>query len=185
MSTPADGPAPDLLAGLEAFSLRAQASLTRLRDIQSQIDALVPPDLPRSVHAEMDSDGLLTELTIQADMPAAELEHELGLAISDAARRRPAPDLAQTQSRYRAAGAGGLDLTQILEQVLGGQDPSAEPAPHRNGRNTVEVLAQAGMVRRVRCDHAWLTTTSRAAAAAEVLRTVNEAVTASTRLGKD
>ncbi|UJP40354.1 hypothetical protein [Cellulomonas palmilytica] len=185
MSTPAGGPTPDIVAGLEAFSRRAEASLARLRDLQSQIDAIVPPQLPHAVHAEMDADGLLVELTIQQDLPADELEHEIGLAITDATRRRPAPDVAKTQATFRAAARGGdLDLGRILDQVLGGLDPSTEPAAHRNARNTVEVSAQAGVVRRVRCDHTWLASTSRAGVAAEVLATVNEAVTASTTPGR-
>ena len=182
MSSPAGGPTPDVVAGLEAFSRRAEASLARLRDIQSQIDAIVPPQLPHAVHAEMDADGLLTELTIEQDLPADELEHEIGLAITDAARRRPTPDANQLQDRFRdQATAGTLDLGGILAQLFSGQqDLTAAPPAHRNARNTVEVSARAGVVLRIRCDHTWLSTTSRHMVAAEVLTTVNEAVTAST-----
>lgn len=185
MSDPAGGPAPDIRAGLEGFTQRAEASIARLRDIQSQIDALVPPQQAHAVRAEMDGDGLLVELIIEQDLPAAELEHEIGLAIADAARRRPTPDPAQLQAGFRAAArAGELDLGRILEQLFAGHDPSTQPAAHRNAHNTVEVSAQSGFVRRIRCDHAWLTSTSREGVADEVRRTVNEAVTASARPGR-
>jgi len=181
MTTPTGGPTPDVVASLEALSQRAQSSVERLRQIQSEIDALVPPQVPTAVHAEMDADGLLTELTIEQDLAPDHLEHELGLAIIDAARRRPTPDVTQVQARYQAqARAGGLDLGGILAQLFSGQDPSAAVPAYRNARNTVEVDAQGGAVRRIRCDHGWLATTSRHAVAAEVLTTVNEAITAST-----
>lgn len=180
MSAADDAAVPDLFAGLEGFSRRAEASLARLRDLQSQIDALVPPTLPTIVHAEMDADGLLTWLTIEDDVAPDELEHEIGLAIADAARRRPAPDQTQAGVGFRAAAAAGeFDLARILDQLFSGQDLTAGSASHHNSRHTVAVTARAGVVRQVACDHSWLAATPRQAVAAEVLETVNEAVRAS------
>jgi hypothetical protein len=180
VSIPPDGVTPDIMASLQGFSQRAEASVGRLRDLQSQIDALVPPTLPTAVRAEMGADGLLTQLTIVRDVAPAELEHEIGLAITDAARRRPALDPAQAQAPFRvAAQAGELDLGRILEQLFSGQDPTAHPAPHHNAEHTVAVTAQSGVVQRVECDHAWLERTSREGVAAEVLDTVNQAISTS------
>lgn len=183
MTEPTDEARSAALAGIERFSRKAEASLARLRDIQAQLDVLVQPPQPTAVHAEMASDGSLTVLTIDRDLPPADLEHEIGLAIADAARRRPPADPAQVQAAYRAAArSGDLDLTRLVEQLLAGttDDLTVEPAPHWNAGHTVAVTAQAGLVRRVRCEHPWLASTLRDAVAREVLQTVNEAVVGST-----
>ena len=178
-----DGAQPAALAGIERFNRKAEASLARLRDIQAQLDVLIQPAQSTAVHAEMGSDGSLTVLTIDRDLPPADLEHEIGLAIADATRRRPPADPADAQAAYReAVKSGDLDLTKLVEHIFARTTDSlvVERAPHENAARTVAVAAQAGLVGRVRCKHPWLASTSRDAVAREVLQTVNDAVIEST-----
>ncbi|GEL94083.1 hypothetical protein [Cellulomonas composti] len=173
-----------MLAGLESFTQRTEASLARLRDIQTQIDALVAPPQPTAVHAEMDADGLVTELTIDRDLPPDELEHEIALAISDATRRRPAMDPEALRTQARAVRAEGVSIEALLQRVLTGNgtftgaSSATEPEPHWNQRRTVAVTVQSGVVRGIRCDHRWLGSSMRDAVAREVRDTVNDAVRA-------
>jgi hypothetical protein len=169
-------PSGDIRERLEAFVAPAQQSVSRLEQLQRDIDALATVPPPSATTATVDDGGRLIALRIdpsaRAELPDGALEHDLNLAIAAAHRDRPA-----AQAAPQAGSA--IDLESLLEQLFNGDNATAAgtpPAPPErvwNDDRTVGVMCAEGVTQSVALAEGWARAQSEAAIEAEVLRTVD------------
>jgi hypothetical protein len=161
----------EIRAVIDRAQKQSALALTRLEQIQSEIAAVMPPVGIVGIHAEMDTVGHLTELTIDPDAVAGlspdDIAGGITLAMGQAAGRRPALGLDDIR-RF----AGDLDLREVLDRIFSG-NVDHDSQPLWNEERTVGVVIDTRMPRRVVLEPRWAGSVHPAALAEQVLRTVN------------
>ena len=174
-----NGGSEDILARLKEFESSAQQRIEKLEAMQGEIDELLNIPDAVAVSIRLDAEGRVLEFSIDKEQAQSlsvdTLEHDINLAFVEANRSRPQRD---PEHQRAQATSQGIDLTEALESVFAreSQGLGAVPSPVRNDSRTVSVTLQGSAVLRVTCDHAWLQRSSTDTVAAEIMKTVNDAI---------
>jgi hypothetical protein len=147
---------------------RAEQSVLRLEELQSEISALATLPEATAVTAAVDPEGRLTRLTIdreaRKDLTDEQLAYELHLAIAHAYGERDAPAPPRPDA--------GLDVAGLLDRIFSGAEAAAvAPQPELvwNDRRTVGMSAVWGVIQDVRVDQDWLGASSELTIETDVL----------------
>lgn len=175
------GASEDILAQIERFEQRGKQSIEKLEALQGEIDRLLDIPAAVAVAVKLGVDGRVVELSIDdkeaRKLSIDQLEHDINLAFVEATRNRPQLD----PERLRAEAASqGLNLSELMASVFANANRGLgyEPSPIWNESRTVSVTVQGSTVLRVACSGEWMRRSSVGVIAAEITRSVNDAIDA-------